>query len=51
MAARARAQMVGIGTLCFDLAPDLHFHDLRHTGLPNVVLADATITELMALAA
>lgn len=30
--------------------PDLHFHDLRHTGLTNAAVAGATIAELMALA-
>lgn len=29
---------------------DLHFHDLRHTALPNAAVAGATIAELMALA-
>ena len=29
---------------------DLHFHDLRHTGLTNAAVAGATIAELMALA-
>lgn len=30
--------------------PDLHLHDLRHTGLTNAAVAGATIAELMALA-
>ena len=30
--------------------PDLHFHDLRHTGLTNAAVAGATMAELMALA-
>lgn len=30
--------------------PDLHFHDLRHTGLTNAAVAGATLAELMALA-
>lgn len=29
---------------------DLHFHDLRHTGLTNAAVAGATLAELMALA-
>jgi integrase len=29
---------------------DLHFHDLRHTGLTNAAVAGATIAELIALA-
>lgn len=29
---------------------DLHFHDLRHTGLTNAAVAGATMAELMALA-
>jgi integrase len=30
--------------------PDLHFHDLRHTGLTNAAIAGATLAELMAMA-
>lgn len=30
--------------------PDLHLHDLRHTGLTNAAIAGATLAELMALA-
>lgn len=30
--------------------PDLHLHDLRHTGLTNAAVAGATLAELMALA-
>lgn len=29
---------------------DLHFHDLRHTGLTNAAVAGATLAELMAMA-
>ncbi|GAB3862699.1 site-specific integrase [Nocardioides maradonensis] len=30
--------------------PDLHFHDLRHTGLTNAAVAGATLAELMQMA-
>jgi integrase len=30
--------------------PDLHFHDLRHTGLTNAAIVGATTAELMAMA-